>query len=397
MLWSHNVLASGGMSMEMLAQGWLVLMITDSPFWVGAVSGLRGIGQLLLAPIGGVLTDRFDRRRILQVCQTLRSIIPLSIGLLWALDRIELWYLLITGLFGGILFAIATPSNGTLIFDIVGPKRLLNAMALQFAAFNIARLPGSIMIGFLISTAGMATAYFVIAVAFASSLIPLYFMKSRPPSSRAQQSVLENLKSGLQYVAKNRTIRRVLIFTILIEAFGFGHMVMLPVIARDYLEVGAEGLGFLGAASSIGALLGITTLALAGDVRTKGILLLIFSAIIGTSVILFGISPWYGVSLVLVGVIQAGLVTYDSTLNTTLLLMALDNMRGRILGLVSFAYGFTPIGGFIYGVIASSAGAPIALAVGGGIILTGWAGLMLPMGALRKPMEPMTTEPVHET
>ena len=396
MLWGHNVLASLGMSMEMLAQGWLVLVITDSPFWVGSVAGLRGIGQILLAPLGGVIADRFDRRRVLQLSQTLRATIPLAIGLLWALDRLELWHLLATALIGGLLFAAVLPANGTLIFDIVGRKRLLNAMAAQFAAFNIARLPGSILVGILISTTGLATAYFVIAGAFASSLIPLYFVKTRSTSSRGQQSVLGNLGAGFQYVAKHRTIRRVLAFTILIEAFGFGHQVMLPVIARDYLEVGPTGLGFLAAAGSVGGLFGITALGIAGDVRRKGILLLILSATIGVSVILFGLSPWYGLSLALAGVIQAGLVTYDSTLNTTLLLMVIDSMRGRILGLMSFAYGFTPVGGFIYGVIATSVGAPIALVVGGGLILTGWAGMMLPMGALRKPMEPVVTETTGE-
>jgi MFS family permease len=162
---------------------------------------------------------------------------------------------------------------------------------------------------------------------------------------------------------------------------------MLPVIARDVLDVGGVGLGFLSAAGGVGALAGAVFLGSLGDFRAKGLILLVFSAAVGVSLILFGLSPWYATSLILAGVIQACLVAYDSTLNVTLQLMSEDAMRGRVLGLVGFIYGFTPVGGFIYGAVASWQGAPAALAMGGGIILAGWISVLVPTGALRRPME----------
>jgi MFS family permease len=396
-LWTYNVLSSLGMSMEMLAQGWLVLEITDSPFWVGAVPALRGTGQLLFGPLGGVVADRFDRRRALQVSQTIRAVTLLAMGLLIAFDRIELWHCLAVALIEGMVHAVVLPSNGTLMFDIVGRQRLLNAVATQHAAFNIAKLVGSVLAGLLMSKVGIDVAYFVIAAAFGSSPIPLFFIKTRYPSHRSQQSMLANLKAGLEYAGSHKVIRRVLAFSVFIEGFGFGYQIMLPVIARDYLEVGATGLGFLSAAGSVGALVGTTFLASVGDIRAKGILLLIFGAALGISLVGFGLSQWYATSLLLSGLIQACLVTYDSTLNTSLQLMAVDEMRGRILGLVGFTYGFTPMGGFIYGVVASISifGAPYALAMGGGMILAGWAWVLLPTKALRRPFETPSQETIR--
>ena len=387
MLWSHNVFASLGMSMETLAQGWLTLMLTDSVFWVGLVTGVRGVGQIIVAPVAGVVADRFDRRRELKILQFLRALVCLMVGILIVFQVIEPWHLLPIAFFAGILFAMTLPANGTLVYDIVGRDKLLNAIAVHFAALSVARLPGSILVGVLLSFVGEGAAYFAISAAFGLSLIPLSWVKEIPQKKVEAEPVLMNVMAGLRYATAHKTIRRMLAFTILIESFGFAHQAMLPVIARNYLEVGATGLGFLGAAGSVGSLLGIMFLGMADHIRRKGLILLVSGAGVGCSLILFGASSWYGASLILAAAIQLSLVTYDATLNTTLLLITRDAMRGRIVGLVSFAYGFTPIGGFIYGAMATFVGAPAALAIGGGVILTGWSGLMAPLRELRGPLE----------
>ncbi|MQF65337.1 MFS transporter [SAR202 cluster bacterium AC-409-J13_OGT_754m] len=392
MLWGHNVFASLGMSMETLAQGWLTLMLTDSVFWVGLVMGVRGIGQIIVAPIAGVIADRFDRRRELKILQILRALVCLMVGILIVSELLEPWHLLPTAFIAGVLFAMTLPANGTLVYDIVGRDKLLNAIAVHFAALSVARLPGSILVGILLAFVGEGAAYFAISAAFALSLVPLSRVKEIPQKSGEAQPVLMNVMAGLRYAAGHKTIRRMLAFTILIESFGFAHQAMLPVIARNYLDVGATGLGFLGAAGSVGSLLGIMFLGLAHNVRRKGLILLAFGAAVGCNLMLFGASSWYGASLILAAAIQWSLVTYDATLNTTLLLMVTDKMRGRIVGLVSFAYGFTPIGGFIYGAMATFVGAPSALAIGGGAILIGWLGLMAPLRELRGPLEGAAAE-----
>ena len=384
-LWFFDLFAAAGNSMDQLAQGWLVLTITDSPFWVGAVLGIRGIGQICFSPLGGVIADRFNRVRILQVSHILRIAMLVALGFLIYSDQIELWHCIVLAVFQGLLQAGVTPSTKSLAFDMVGSKRLMNALAALHGASDIARLVGSILVGFLITFAGMGVAYFVISAFFAASLIPLSFVRAKPAAQKIGQSFFANLKAGVQYAGGHKTIRRVLLFTVLIEAFGFGHQVMLPVIARDYLEVGATGLGFLNAAAGLGGILGIVLLGAAGDVRAKGVLLLGLGVGVGVSVILFGLSDWFALSLVLSGVLRAGLVTYDSTLNATLILLAVDSLRGRILGLVSVAYGFTSVSGFAYGVVASLYNAPLALVLGGGVIIVAWAGLMLPIQTLRKP------------
>ena len=392
-VWSYFVLNYLAMSMEMLAQGWLVLVVTDSAFWVGGVAGLRGAGQVAFGLMAGVIVDRFNRRLILAIAQTLRAATFIWLGVLVFTDSVQLWHILLTALVQGMLMATVLPTGEALIYDTVGPKRLLNAIAIKHGAFGLARIPGSIVAGALIDQAGLGPCYIVIAVVLIFSPLPVLLIKTRYVRPPAYESILQNVAGGLRYVSGTSSIKSLLLFSTVVELFGFSYFVMLPVIAKNVLHVGASELGFLSAAGSIGSLFATLALASLADVRSKALLLTISAAGAGLSLFVFGFSTWYTVSLFLSGLVGACLAGYDATMGTMLQLLSADRMRGRVLGLYGLTFGFTPLGGFLSGVIATIISASFAVSTGGVVILASIFVMLTAKRSLKIADEPETQEP----
>ena len=269
-IWFFYILNYVGMTMEMLAQGWMVLEVTDSAFWVGGVAGLRGAGQVGFGIFAGVIVDRFNRRLILAVAQISRAVIFLSLAVLLLTGNMELWHILVSTVVLGMLMATVLPSGEAMIYDTVGPRRLLNAVAITHGAFSIARIPGSIVAGFLIEQWGLGYCFVAMTAVMLFSPLPILIVRTRyqrPPDSGG---LWKNAREGLAYAARTRPIRSLLMFSAVVELFGFSYFVMLPVIAREVLDVGASGLGYLSAAGSIGGVLATFIMAAMSESRSKG-------------------------------------------------------------------------------------------------------------------------------
>ena len=389
-LWAYNAIAALSMTMEMLAEGWLVLTLTDSPFWVGAVAGLRGAGLVGFGALGGVIADRVNRRNALLMSQQLRALALLVLGLLIVSDHIELWQVLAVALLQGMFQAIALPANNALIYDTVGRSLLLNAMAARLAAFNLTRILGSLLAGAVISILGVGACYLLVASILLTGPWILLFLHTSRPASHAREPVWRNLVEGLSYVARTGSLRSLLMFSLLMEMFGFSHFVMLPVMARDVLQVGATGLGYLSAAGGVGALAGTLAVASLGDFKAKGAMLALTSGGAGLCLLLFALSPWFAVSLILLALVGGTIMAYDATMATLLQLLTTDAMRSRILGLYGLTFGFTPLGGFIAGVVATVLSAPFAIGMGGAIITSYVVGSLRPKGRLQESIGPST-------
>ena len=368
-IWFFYILNYLGMTMEMLAQGWMVLEITDSAFWVGGVAGLRGAGQVMFGIFAGAIVDRFNRRVILTIAQLLRAVIFLGMAILLLAGGIELWHILVSTVFLGMLMATVLPSSEAMIYDTVGPRRLLNAVAFTHGAFSIARIPGSILAGFLIDGLGLGYCYVAMTAVMLFSPLPILIVKTRYQRLPAPGSLWKNVREGLAYASRTSSIKSLLLFSAVVELFGFSYFVMLPVIAREVLDVGASGLGYLSAAGSVGGVLATVMMAALSESRSKGLLLAAAGAASGASLFIFGFSSWYAASLFLAALVGLCLTSYDAIMGATLQLLSIDRMRGRILGLYSLTFGFTPLGGFVSGVIATLTTAGIAVSTGGAIIM----------------------------
>ena len=367
-LWLSILFSSMSMGIRMLAQGWLVLDMTDSAFWVGAIAGVQGLGLVSFGAIGGAIVDRFEKRKVITAAHLCTGIASGITAILFITGTIELWHMPFLAFAQGITMSIQIPGNNALAYSLVGPERLLNAMATRLAAMNISRIIGSLVAGSLIAQFGIGSAYIFAMLGSLIGIAFLWRIPINPPSTSTKAPFWEEIRHGMAYVWANLSIKRLLVLSLFIEAFGFSHFVMMPVIARDVLEVGPTGLGYLSAASGCGSALSTMAVASLGNFHRKGVLLTVAAFSAGVSLVLFALSPWFILSLLLVAVAGAALMAYDVTMATMLQLLSVDNMRGRVLGIYGLTFGFTPLGGLLAGSIAAVFSAPVAISVGGVII-----------------------------
>ena len=368
--WVSVFFSSMAMGVRMLAQGWLILDITGSPFWVGAAAGVGGSGLVIFGAVGGTIVDRFDKKMVLCVLYVFGSAVIVTMGLLVIYDRIVLWHVLLGAFFQGIVMAAQQPAVNSIAYQLVGSSRLLNAMAARLLAMNISRIIGSVIAGYLIYRFGIGSSYIFASCCSIIGLGFLYFVKVESRIlSAANESFWFSTKQGIKYIFTRKNIRELLLLSLIMEAFGFAHLIILPVVAKDVLFVDAMGLGILSAASGVGATVSTLLVAFLGDFKYKSLLLVITAIFSGVGLVLFAFSSWFILSTILVAWVGGSLMAYDVTMGTMIQLSSKEEMRGRVLGVYGLTFGFTPVGGFFMGWLASLFSAPIAIATGGVIIM----------------------------
>ena len=364
-LWLGNIVSGAGFTVDMLAQGWIVLEITEEPFWVGFAAGVRGITWFIFGPPTGALLDRMDRRKILAGVYLLGCAGAAVIATVVFIGAVELWHMLLFSALMGLVMAVNQPANTSLTYDIVGPQRVLNANAFRFMGSGVIRIFAAIGGGFLIDTVGVGGNYTMAAVAYVLST-GFVLMLSRPQiQTRLREPFITAITTGLKYAFTTPAVRRLLLISLAVEFFGFSYLWMMPVMAKDVLEVGGTGLGYLTAAAGGGSLVAMVVLASWGDVGNKRLLLAVGALGFGISLALFGLSPWFYVSLALVFLVGCMSSTYDTSLLTSIQLSASHEMRSRILGLYVSTWGVNQLGGIGLGAIATFLGAPLALFISG--------------------------------
>ncbi len=367
--WFCAGFSSMGMTIGMITQGWLVLEITNSPFWVGLIAGLMGMGHVGFGLIGGVVVDRWDKRKVLIAVQALSGLVALAVSLLIFAERLELWHMAVAAVLQGVLMAVRLPSGNSMVYLMVGRKVILNALASQHIALNLSRIVGSVVAGTSIESLGVEYAYLFMAFSAWLGGLMVVMVRGDYRSLGNVEPFWRSAVEGLRYAWGSAPIRSLLLMSVLMEMFGFSFLVMLPVMARDVLGVGATGLGYLSAANAVGATVSTVIVAGLGDFKNKQALLIFTALGAGLSVLLFALSPWFALSLALSALVGATLMSYDAAMGTMLQLLTTDAVRGRVLGLYGLTFGFTPLGGFIQGIVASVYSAPLAVGMAGAVIV----------------------------
>jgi len=368
-LWSSHFLYVMSLVMSRLALGWLMLDMTDSALWVGIANGVDGAGKIICGFFAGVLVDRLDKRAVLMGSQLLFGVLALILGGLILTHQVAIWNVLIVAFLLGAVDAAVVPASNTIVYQVVGRERVMNAATVNMMGFNLARTLGAALAGIVIDRAGTGACYVIVGGLACVGVLPMFGIHGEFRSAGASVPFWGALREGMSYVWNGGALRRVLGLSVVVELFGFSHYTMIPVIARDVLRVGAEGLGYLGSASGLGATVGTLALASLGDVKHKARLLWINTLSAGAGIILFALSPWYAVSLALATINGATLASYDALMQTLVQLLTPDAVRGRVLGLYVLTFGFTSVGGYLAGLIATAAGAPFAIGLGGGVMV----------------------------
>jgi MFS family permease len=359
-----QAISLSGTWMQMAAQAWLVLTLTDSATTLGLIVALQTLPILLLGPYGGVIADRVDKRRTMIFLQGMMGLQALALGVLTVTREVRVWQIGALAVLLGINSAFENPARQSFMLEMVGSEHLRNAVSLNSVLVNVARTVGPAIAGLLIATVGEGACFLVNAASFLAVIaslltLDLTALHPSPPAGRGPGQ----LREGLRYVRGDRDLAIPLLMMALVGTLAYEFQVTLPVMARQGLHVGAAGYGFMTAAMGAGAVAGGLLVAAVG--RTGLRTLVLAAGAFGTVIMLAALAPTLPVELVALALVGWASISFMATGNSTLQLAAAPTMRGRVMSLWFVAFqGSTPIGGPIVGWVMAQAGARAGLGVG---------------------------------
>jgi len=378
LFWSGAFLSNTGTWMQAVAQGWLVLQLTDSPFWLGFDGFMSTAPGLLLTLAGGVFADLMDRRKLLINTQIVAGLAALTLGILVATHVVQVWMILTLSFITGCCLAMAGPSYMALVYDLVGREDLANAVALNSTQFQLARVLGPVFFGLGFKLFGLAGCFFANAVSFVAVVAGLKMVRFERPdkddslptkSMKDKGAFVQDLVGGFRYVGGRPRVSTLLMISAVTSLFGAPYISMTPVFARDIFHLGATGLALLMGMAGAGALFGALFLAYLGDFRHKGWFVLGGDFAFAVCLICFSLSTNLVVSLVFLFLLGFGIVCAVAVTNTLLQKLVSNEMRGRVMSMFMLSFiGAMPIGNLIAGAASHRFGVQHMLAAGGLII-----------------------------
>ena len=354
-----------GSWMQQVAQAWLVLSLTNSPLRLGLVGSLNFLPILLFALVGGAVADRLPKRRLLVLTQSLLFCQTATLALLIVSGRVRYWHICVLALVWGIANTIDLPVRQAFVVELAGRTDVTSAVALNSAAFNVARIVGPAAAGLLIARAGVAPAYFINAGAFVVVIVALLTVRARgTPLPRGGTTIGEEIREGVSYVLQTPRILILLAVLAVISITVFNFSVYVPLFARQVLGLGPEGFGLLMAAVGVGAVGGALTL---GALQAPSISLLFTTGFLScTGLVVMSTIGRFGAAAGVLFVLGWISVMVVAGCQAALQLAAPDRLRGRIMSLHTFIYGGVfPFGAFTVGSISEHWGVSWAFRVAG--------------------------------
>jgi MFS family permease len=361
-----------------VTQGYLVYDLTHSPFLLGVVTFASTAPVLFFSMFGGLIADRFDRRRMMLVTQTAAGLESAVLAVLVLTGWIEIWMVIALALFQGLVNAFDVPIRQAMTVEMVGKDDLRHAISMNSMMFNLARVVGPPVAGILITLVGTGFCFSLDALSYLAVIVCLLMMRFVPRPVRRHENPLRAIAQGFVYSWRTREIRLSLFLIVFCSAFGAAYLTLLPAVSRDLLHQGSEGLGFLYGAVGVGALLGAYALARVPDrhlLATPVVAALSF----GLSLLAFAQSHIYWLSLLLLTPCSFSLMLLGGSTNSIIQLVSRDDMRGRVVALYAMAFmGMLPWGSLLLGWIAERFSISMAVTIGGAICvlaaLAAWNG-----------------------
>jgi MFS family permease len=383
-LWFFGqTVSQSGTWMQAVAQSWLVWTLTHSAFDLGLTAAMQFLPVLLLGTVGGVIADRFDKRKVLLVTQTAFTIQAAALWALVATGAVQLWMVWTLALVMGLINAADNPSRQSFAVEMVGPDDLANAVGLNSVIVNASRLVGPAIAGLLIATAGLSWAFLLNALSFGAVIAALLAMRPAElhrgrPVARAKGQI----RAGLRYAWSKWELRVPLLMMAVIGTLAYNFNVILPLFAGDVFHRGGGTLGALTATMGAGALVG--ALFTASRRRPGYLLLTVVTLVFGACIVAVAFAPTLPVVLLLLMPMGAASVTFIATANSLLQLHSSAAMRGRVMALWAIVFlGSTPIGAPLTGYLAAHLGARTTLALAGVATLLAGLGAALALRATR--------------
>ncbi len=368
-VWTGSFVSNIGSWMQMVAQGWLVLQLTDSAFMLGVVGFAGTLPFLLFLLVGGVIADRVDRRRLLMSAYSSMAVFAAMLATITFFDVVRTWQIVVLALCSGSALALSAPAYQAFIHDLVGRRDLQSGIALNSAQFNLSRILGPSLAGLVLGPIGLAGCFAINSVSYLASIGALLSVRVAERTAPASRRMWDSLLDGFAYVRQRPRVKALLTITALVSVLSMPYATLLPIIARDALGLDAAGLGYLFAVGGVGAVTGALSLAFRGHFRRRGLYLLGCATVAGVCTMLLGLARVpvvAGVALVGIGFSATSAVALT---NTLLQELVHDEMRGRVLSMFGLAFmGTFPIGNLLAGTVAGAFSASFALAVSGSVL-----------------------------
>ncbi|AFY46744.1 arabinose efflux permease family protein [Nostoc sp. PCC 7524] len=381
-----------GTWMTQLATVWLVYDLTHSALMLGIVGFTSQIPNFFLAPFGGVFVDRFSRYRTLIGTQALSMVQSLALAVLTLTGVIQIWHIIVLSLLQGFINALDAPARQAFVPELVERREdLANAIAINSTMINGARLIGPAVGGVLIAGVGIAYCFLIDGLSYIAVIAGLLAMKVKPwQISVSAGNPLQKVQEGFVYAYSFPPIRAILLLSALVSLMGLQNTILVPIFAEKILAGGAETLGFLMAASGLGALSGGIYLATRKTILGIGKLIAIAPAILGIGLIAFAVSRFLPLSLFTMLFVGLGTILQIAASNTFLQTIVEEDKRGRLMSLYTMSFlGMIPVGSLLGGALASRIGAPNTLIIDGIACIIGSIVFYRKLPTLKKLVQPI--------
>ena len=348
LLWGSSLLSIVSFFMVLVTRGWIVLELTNSAFMVTAVNAVPMLPILIASPVGGIAADRISRRLILIIGDTISCLSLLTLGVLVVADVIEVWHIFALSFLQGLAFATMMPARMAIVPDLLEARDMASGVAIFSAVFSAGMFVGPAPAGLLIENFGIGQTFLIAAAMLVPAIAVLFAVNVLRPDPGGEQlghkSIVADLAEAMSHIRNRPLLLGLVLMGVVLSAVNMPYQAVLPVFARDVLETGAAGLGYLTTAIGVGALVGSLTVATAGNDRQLRILLIGGFMTFGPLIILFSISWIFWLSLLLGFLL--GLVTQVTlTSNLTIIQLTVpSHLRGRVLSIRMIVIGLGPVG-----------------------------------------------------
>jgi MFS family permease len=365
-----NAMMFAGFQVRNMGQAWLVLDLTDSSLWVGIVNAMPGIAIISISLVGGAVADRAERWKVQAITKLVIASMAFLTAFLITSGVIQPWQLIPIGLVTGSMFAFHNPASQAFAMDVVGRERFLSAVSLNTTISQTANIVGPSLGGFLLA-AGLDAAFYLLGALYGTGFIATILIKTRSaPKQGTGKRMTTEIREGLKYVAGVEVIR----WLLFISAGGIFNgifMAMIPLFARNVLDVGEVGYGTMLTVQGLGTMIGALGITLAGDIRRKGLMIFVSMLILNTGIVIFALSDIYLLSLSALVLVGAGMGTWFITVPTLIQTRSDPEVRGRVMGIFFMIALIFQLGWIAGGALDTAIGTRQAalIAAGGSLVM----------------------------
>ena len=369
LFFAGQLISLTGTWMQNVAQAWLVYRLTGSPVLLGAAGFCAQIPVFLLAPVGGVVADRYNRHRLVVATQTASMLLALALAALTLSGTVRVWHIFVLSALLGVVNSFDIPARQAFIVGLVSKPDLINAIALNSSMFNASRVVGPAIAGILVAGIGEGWCFFANGASYIAVIAGLLMMRvPRHQAAAHPGSPLSRMAEGFRFVIRHPPIHALLALLGVVSFTGMPYAVLMPIFAARILHGGARALGLLMGSTGIGALAGALTLASRRDIKGLGRWVAFAAMGFGAGLVAFSISRIFWLSAAILALCGFAMMIQMGSSNTLIQSMSPDRLRGRVMSVYSMMFmGMAPFGALLAGAVADRLGASLTVACGGAI------------------------------